>query len=217
MVGGVHKGAGKTTLSCFLLKRLPGWGALKVTTTHEGTVCPVEASCTACGELTGPFMVVKEPGILQQKGTDTWKMGLAGASRVAWLRSTPEALAEALEGVLPAFDDLPGVVVEGTNVALHLDAVFVLAARPPVRKIKPSARATASRADLPVLNLLPGWKGGGTELLMRELPVFAGERTLPFRGSEPDARENREFFQELLRRLDEWPVLGHGEPAATDP
>jgi len=133
---------------------------------------------------------------------------------VAWLRSTPEALAEALEDALPAFDDLPGVVVEGTHVALHLDAVFVLAARPPVRKIKPSARATASRADLPVLNLLPGWKGGGTELLMRELPVFAAERTLPFRGSEPDARENREFFQELLRRLDEWPVPGHGEPAA---
>ena len=40
VVGGVHKGAGKTTLSCFLLKRLPGWGALKVTTTHEGHRMP---------------------------------------------------------------------------------------------------------------------------------------------------------------------------------
>jgi len=203
VVGGVHKGAGKTTLSCFLLGHLPGWGALKVTTTHEGTVCPVEASCTACGELVGPFMVVRDPGILDQKGTDTWKMGLSGASRVAWLRSTPEALAGALSRVLPEFDDLPGVVVEGTNVAHHLDAVYVLAARPPVRKIKPSARATASRADMPVLNLLPGWKGGGTELLMQELPVFAGERTLPFRGSEPDADENQPFLQELLRRLDQ--------------
>ncbi len=203
MVGGVHKGAGKTTLTCFLLDQLPGWGALKVTTTHEGTVCPVEASCTACGELVGPFMAVREAGILDQKGTDTWKMGLSGASRVIWLRSTPEALAGALEQVLPEFDDLPGVVVEGTNVARHLDGIYVLAARPPVRKIKPSARATASRVDMPVLNLRPGWKDGGTELLMQELPVFAGDGTLPFRGAEPDAGENQSFLQDLLRRLDQ--------------
>jgi molybdopterin-guanine dinucleotide biosynthesis protein len=201
MVGGVHKGAGKTTLTCFLLSRLPGWGALKVTTTHEGTVCPVEASCTACGELVGPYLEVREPGILQQEGTDTWKMGLSGAARVVWLRSTPEALAGALEHALPTFDDLPGVVVEGTNVARHLPGVYVLAARPPVRKIKPSARATAERADLRVLNLLPGWKGGGTDLLESELPAFARPGTLPFRGAEPEAAENSAFLEEVLARL----------------
>jgi hypothetical protein len=144
---------------------------------------------------------VREPGIIQQEGTDTWKMGLSGAARVIWLRSTPEALAGALGQALPAFDDLPGVVVEGTNVARHLPGVYILAARPPVRKIKPSARATAHRADLPVLNLLPGWKGGGTDLLEAELPAFASGSPVPFRGAEPDAAENRAFLQQVLDRL----------------
>jgi molybdopterin-guanine dinucleotide biosynthesis protein len=201
VVGGVHKGAGKTTLTCFLLSKLPGWGALKVTTTHEGTVCPVLATCTACGELQGPFMVVREPAIIDEDGTDTWKMGRSGAERVVWLRSTPESLAHALKQVLPEFDDLPGVVVEGTNVARHLGDVYVLAARPPVRKIKPSARATAARADFPVLNLLPGWSGGGTDLLVEELPVFGGDRARRFHGAEPDAPENQALLDELMQHL----------------
>ncbi len=201
VVGGVHKGAGKTTLTCFLLDRLEGWGALKVTTTHEGTVCPVLASCTACGELKGPYMEVRDPAILDESETDTWKMGRSGAARVTWLRSTPEALEESLAQALPRFDDLPGVIVEGTNVARHLGDVYVLTARPPVRKIKPSARATVKEVDIPVLNLRPGWNTGGTELLEAELPAFAQGQAMPFRGAEPEARENDALFAEIMKRL----------------
>ena len=195
VVGGVHKGAGKTTLSCLLVGNLPGWGALKVTTTHEGSVRPVEATSTACGELKSPFLVVHDRGVLDETGTDTWKLRQAGAVRVAWLRATPEHLARGLEHALRGFEDLPGVVVEGTNVARHMGDLYLLAARPPVRKIKPSARATAGRADLAVLNLCPGDSGGGVELLERELPVFAGEKRLRFRGAEPGAPENAEVVR----------------------
>jgi hypothetical protein len=199
VVGGVHKGAGKTTLSCFLLRHLPGWGALKVTTTHEGIVCPVEATCTACGELQGPFLLVEERAVLDQDGTDTWKLGRAGAARVAWLRATPEHLGEGLRLALERLRDLPGLVVEGTNVARHAGDLYLLAARPPVRKIKPSARATAVRADLAVWNLRPDDAGDGRALLERELPRFRD--AVPFRGAEPEAPENVALIRWIRRHL----------------
>ena len=199
VVGGVHKGAGKTTLSCFLLSHLSGWGALKVTTTHEGTVCPVEATCTACGEVKGPYLVVRDRTILDEEGTDTRKMRDSGAARVIWLRATPEHLAEGIELVLPELGDLPGIVIEGTNVARHRGDIYLLAARPPVRKIKPSARATAARADLRVLNQRPGWIGGGTDLLEHELPQFRD--AVSFRGKEPDAPENAALLRDIQQRL----------------
>ena len=201
VVGGVHKGAGKTTLACYLLSRLPGWGGLKVTTTHEGTVCPVEASCTACGEVEGPYLVVRDRQELDREGTDTWKMRRDGAARVVWLRATPEHLAEGMEEVLPDFAGLPGIVVEGTNVARHRGHLYLLAARPPIRKIKPSARATVERADWTVLNFRPGWVGGGTDLLRREMPAFFRRPPLPFRGADPDAADNAALFETVRSAL----------------
>lgn len=202
VVGGVHKGAGKTTLACFLLKHLPGWGALKVTTTHEGVICPVDAACTTCGEVRGPYELLLDPAVLLRAATDTWKMTRAGASGVAWLRATPPHLAEGLRAGLEALAGLPGVVVEGTNAARCLDGVYLLAARPPVRRIKPSARDTAGRVDLPVLNLPPGWLGGGTDLLAQELPAFRGEAAHPFRGADEGAGDNLRLLDEVRRRLD---------------
>jgi molybdopterin-guanine dinucleotide biosynthesis protein len=201
VVGGVHKGAGKTTVACHLLGQLAGWGALKVTTTHEGTICPVDAACTTCGEVKGPFEVVVDPGILWTPGTDTWKLARAGARRVVWLRATAVGLEAGLVGALARLDDLPGVVVEGTNAARYLDGIYVLAARPPVRKIKPSARDTAALADLTVLNLPRGWVGGGLDLLHQELPIFR-VGSLHFRGDEPRAAANAalaDAVQEQLR------------------
>jgi len=199
VIGGVHKGAGKTTLACHLLTRFTGWGALKVTTTHEGTICPVDAACTTCGEVRGPFEVVADPQVLGMPGTDTWKLARAGARRVVWLRATAAHLAAGLEEALAGFSDLPGVVVEGTNAARYLDAIYLLAARPPVRKIKPSARETAARADLPVLNLPRGWIGGGLDLLQQELPIFRGA-PLHFRGDDPGAAANGALVDAVLER-----------------
>ena len=200
LIGGVHKGAGKTTLACHLLSQFTGWGALKVTTTHEGTICPVDAACTTCGEVRGPFEVVVDPAVLGMPGTDTWKLARAGARRVAWLRSTGEHLAAGLTAALAGFSDLAGVVVEGTNTARHLPGLYLLAARPPVRKIKPSARDTAARADLPVLNLPRGWIGGGLDLLQQELPIFRGT-PLQFRGDEPGAAVNAALVEAVRQRL----------------
>jgi molybdopterin-guanine dinucleotide biosynthesis protein len=203
VVGGVHKGAGKTTLSCFLLGHLKGWGALKVTTTHEGKVCPVLASCTACGEIDGPYIVERQAAVLEREGTDTWKMVRSGASRVVWLRATPAHLEAGLADAMRDFQDAPGIVVEGTNAARHIGDIYLLAARLPVRKIKPSARETEARADLPVLNLSPGWVRGGTDLLEAEIPAFRGGRPLPFHGLEAGDPDNDALLQEVLRRLAE--------------
>ena len=128
-----------------------------------------------------------------------------GAARVVWLRATPEHLDEGLARVLPDFDGLPGIVVEGTNVARYRGDVYLLAARPPIRKIKPSARATLERADWTVLNLREGWTGGGTELLEQELPAFFSRPPLPFRGMQPEAEENRALAARVKAAL---PPLG---------
>jgi hypothetical protein len=202
IVGGVHKGAGKTTLAGFLLERLAGWGALKVTTTHAGTVCPVEASCTACAELRGPFEVIRDRTVLDEQETDTWRLARRGAARVRWLRATPGHLGDGLREALAELGDLPGIVVEGTSAARHLDGLYLLAARPPVRRVKPSARDTWPRAQLAVLNLAPRWLGGGTELLEREIPIFATRSAWRFHGAEPTSPDNDRLMTEVRRRLD---------------
>jgi len=141
-IGGCSSGVGKTELICRLLEALPGWGALK----------------TSMGRRTMPriepgWEIVTDPLVLDTTGSDTDRYRRSGAARVVWVRSRPEALAEAIPRCLPLLDDLPGVVVEGnSHVPYSRPDRLVLVARVGMEEIKPTARPLLARADRVVLN-----------------------------------------------------------------
>jgi len=158
-VAGARSGSGKTALLCRLLVALPGWGALKV------AVHPP-------GRGHGPAGIVADPGTLAEPGTDTGRYLAAGAARVRWLRATPDTIAAVLPTALAAFEDLPGVLVEGNSswrVAPGNRLVLVVRAEDP--DWKPSALDLLDEADLVVA--VPARPGGagptGTFVLPRSI------------------------------------------------
>jgi hypothetical protein len=151
-VTGSTSRAGKTTLAALILSRLHGWSACKVTTCVEGRgqPCPRgrEGHCGVCGMLDVPYEIEEERGAESQRDKDTGRLRSAGARRVLWVRTRPEALAEAVNRALAMLDGSAGVLFEGNHVleVLRPDvAVMVLSAN---GAMKPSARQVRDRVDL---------------------------------------------------------------------
>lgn len=118
-VSGANSAVGKTTLIEKLLNRLKGWSALKVTVVKDGP-CPRKIPCGVCGHLESPFSIISRNRIINQKGKDTQRMKSAGASRVLWLKASPQGLKEGMKKALKKFKGSPGVVVEGTSALKYL-------------------------------------------------------------------------------------------------
>jgi hypothetical protein len=151
-VAGSASRAGKTAFSTRLLARLAGWSACKVTT------CVPEADgscargrgeeCGVCGRLRRPYEIDEERGAGAADGRDTERLRAAGASRVLWVRTRPEALSQSIRAALETLDGSPGVLLEGNHVLEVLDpdvAVMVLA---PGGSLKKSARDVRDRVDI---------------------------------------------------------------------
>ena len=117
VIGGARSGAGKTALACRLLPRLPGWGALKVSTVDPGGY-----------GLAGDYDIRIDSTILQRPGSDTARLSQAGAAAVVWLVAERSALARALPQALDALGPLPGVLIEGNAAAFALPGAPVLCA-----------------------------------------------------------------------------------------
>ena len=147
-VSGAQSGIGKTIVIEELLKRLQDWSALKVTVMHSGS-CPTSRDCGACDKFASDFLIADGKKILSE-GKDTHRFKKAGAQKVLWLRSRPEALKRGLVNVLSKFDDAKGLIIESTSALKYLKpdlAIFV------IKKdsiLKPSAQAILKRIDLVV-------------------------------------------------------------------
>ncbi len=129
-VGGAHSGCGKTLVAELLLRSLKGrWAALKYTK---------RALYTSLSEGTSD-----EP-----PHKDTARLRRAGARRVLWLQSPPDAIVEALPMALQMVSDCDGLVTEGNSLIefLNPDIVIFVFGRDRDR-IKPSAERILKRAD----------------------------------------------------------------------
>ena len=156
-VAGTRRNAGKTLVSEFLLRSLPGSGAIKLTCCRHDKACPRERPCGVCGALGAPFAVILEHAVLSQPGKDTARLLAAASGRVVWLQSREAVLAEAMAAALSRLDTEPVVVVEG-NAAFQAAEpdLGVLVAGPGREPPKPSVNFVLRKVGVVVRNLRPG-------------------------------------------------------------
>ena len=129
-IGGSGSGAGKTTLAAMLLKRLPGWGAIKFTKT------------TLFSSITD------DKNVLSKEGKDTRKMLDSGAEKVLWVRSPSPVLAETASMAVEELSQLNGIIAEGNSIIEALNPDIVVFVKGPGRESKKSAERILDMADV---------------------------------------------------------------------
>jgi molybdopterin-guanine dinucleotide biosynthesis protein len=151
-VAGASSGVGKTTVACGMLRHLPGWAALKVTRSHRRGPCPHGRACNVCATLKRPYRLLEMTPENDLPDKDTWRLREAGALRVLWLITRPEAIGRGLKQALRRLKSVPGVVIEGNSAVPLVDAdLVVMVKRRGGGAPSPSARAAADQADTTIV------------------------------------------------------------------
>src|SRR6201999_3968822 len=124
-VGGFSSEVGKTTLVCELLRRLPGWEAVKVTRGHYRS-CGKSAHACCVSHLLGDEPLVRSGRAeTYAPGKDTGRFWDAGASNVHWVVVTDRQVREGTRAALERVR-APGVIVEGNSFLDFVEADFAL-------------------------------------------------------------------------------------------
>jgi hypothetical protein len=154
-VAGATSRAGKTAFAATLLKALPRGRAtaVKFTTTEDVFErCPRGSACVVC-DIDVPYRIVEDEATLAQPGTDTERLGRAGARRVVWAIAKASAAPQAWEAVRRRIEGV--VIMEGsTVVGLSQPELTLFVVHPflsPARW-KPTSGPLLARADLVVVN-----------------------------------------------------------------
>lgn len=151
-VGGVCSNSGKTSVVELLLKTFSGWTAVKVTPCRPEHVCPHEVDCGACEPPESGYEIIESHETCAVPGKDTARFLEAGASRVAWVRSRPDLLPDAIREALARFSDAPGVIIESTTAIPLIDGLRIMVAAAGEFQIKDSANACRSCVDILAVN-----------------------------------------------------------------
>ena len=146
-VSGLSSNTGKTTLVCELIRRLPGWEAIKITRGHYRSCGKDPSGCCVSDLLRDEPLIRSGREANYEKGKDTGRFWDAGAANVHWAivgeDQVEEGIAQALARVRSA-----GVIVEGNSFLDYIEAdLAITCARAGENKMKTSARRTLARAD----------------------------------------------------------------------
>lgn len=184
-VSGLSSNTGKTTLVCELLRRLPGWEAIKLTRGHYRSCGKDPEGCCVSDLLRDHPLIRTGREANYEKGKDTGRFWDAGAANVHWVivgeDQVEAGITEALSRVAS-----PGVVVEGNSFLDYVAADFAITcARAGENKLKTSARRTLERADAVYLSTIDDcdtvtarrrfeeWRSGlAIDLNIDGLPIF---------------------------------------------
>jgi molybdopterin-guanine dinucleotide biosynthesis protein len=184
-VSGLSSNTGKTTLVCELLRRLPGWEAIKLTRGHYRSCGKDGAGCCVSELLRDHPLIRSGREANYETGKDTGHFWDAGAANVHWVivgeDQVEAGITEALSRVAS-----PGVVVEGNSFLDYVAADFaIMCARAGENKLKTSARRTLERADAVYLSTIDDcdtaiarrrfeeWRSGlAIDLNIEGLPIF---------------------------------------------
>ncbi len=129
------------------------WSALKITIRHEGS-CPRHTECDTCDDGHEPFKILTSDDIIREKGKDTDRLSIAGASKVVWLQSDSDVEKVGIEEALACFDKEHNLVIEGNSfLRVHGADVAVLVVSPSVEKTKRSAKILLNKIDFVVINV----------------------------------------------------------------
>jgi hypothetical protein len=203
-VSGACSRSGKTAGAVSLLEAWPrgAAAAVKFTTTDDVFErCPRGAPCVVC-DIDVPFRIVEDPNVLGEPGTDTDRLGRAGACPVLWAIAKMQAAAAAWTAVRERLSHLAGngerwVVIEGSTVvglARPDHTVFVVHPFLSPARWKPTSPGLLAAADLVVVNLPSGEPRPPAAEVLAEI-----DRHRPRRGGAPDY-----VVADLTRPAREW-------------
>ena len=146
-VSGLSSNTGKTTLVCDLLRRLPGWEAIKVTRGHYRSCGKDPQGCCVSDLLRDEPLIRSGRADNYEVGKDTGMFWDAGAANVHWVIVGEDQVEAGIKRALSRVT-ASGVIVEGNSFLDYVTADFALmCARAGENKTKASARRTLERAD----------------------------------------------------------------------
>ncbi len=148
VVAGAHSGIGKTLYAEKLLRALPDWAAIKVTTATKAGCPRQEPGCEVCAGLKSDFEIVKDRRIIDQTGRDTARLKKAGAKKVIWLKATSKGLKPGLNKALACCKGLQGVVIEGTSVLKHVKPDLLVFLKGDHKNMRLTAKRALKKADI---------------------------------------------------------------------
>ena len=155
-VSGFSSNVGKTTLVCELLKRLPGWEAIKLSRGHYRS-CGKDPIACCVSDLIGAEPVVRSGRETNyERGKDTGRFWDVGATNVHWTIVSDEQVEQGIKEAISRVR-ARGVIVEGNSFLQYVNADFaIMCARSEGGKVKPSAREALLHSDVLYLSTLNG-------------------------------------------------------------
>ncbi len=199
-VAGSQSNVGKTSVAVFLLRHLPGYGALKVTVCSGQ--CPRQNPCGVCSRLSSPFSIIEDEFVIRAPHTDTALLSTAGASKVIWLQSREDGLSDGIKLALSRFSNLPGIVTEGNHFIKAVKPLVSLLVLPDYQaQLKPSAIEILDRVDVAVINLRRDKNPAESSLPATPdvLPVQLREKPIYFIAPQQDDWAGNEIFLSYIR------------------
>jgi molybdopterin-guanine dinucleotide biosynthesis protein len=145
-ISGFSSDAGKTSLLCELLRRFPGWEAIKITRGHYRS-CGKDPHACCVSHLLSAEPVIRSGRVeTYTRGKDTGRYWDAGASNVHWLIVTDAQVEEGIKRALERVQSA-GVFIEGTSFLKYLEVDYALMAARAGGRIKPSARRALEKTS----------------------------------------------------------------------
>jgi hypothetical protein len=183
-VSGLSSNTGKTTLVCELLKRLPGWEAIKLTRGHYRSCGKDPDGCCVSDLLRDEPLIRSGREANYEAGKDTGRFWDAGAVAVHWVIVNDDQVEAGIGEALSRVKS-PGVIVEGNSFLDYVAADFaIMCARAGGGTVKPSARRGLPKANALYLSSLDSdgptaraqfdeWRAGlAMDFNFDGLPVF---------------------------------------------
>ncbi|MCX5894963.1 MAG: hypothetical protein NTZ51_03895 [Proteobacteria bacterium] len=180
-VSGSHSGIGKTLLAEYILSLVRDFAAIKIT---------IEDMFTAVSSDEKTIMV---------PGKDTFRLKARGATKVVWVRSPEESLADAMEQALGLLSDGNRILIEGNSILSHISpdiAFFVSGSE--THKLKPSRLVALRKAHVIINNIRDAATDHHlTEQCLRKLNAHATIVSLNLR----DEHAARAFLRDSIKLL----------------
>jgi hypothetical protein len=205
-VSGACSRSGKTALAVTLLQALPAGraAAVKFTTTEDVFErCPRGTPCIVC-DIDVPFRIVSDARTLGQPGTDTDRLGRAGARRVVWAIARTSAVRPAWAAVRAMVGDVEVTVMEGSSIVpVAKPALSVFVAHPFLspERWKPTSAGLIAGSDFVVVNRPAAETRAPAPQVMEALRAHRGEDPVT--------------VADVTRPLSEWAPALHARLAST--
>lgn len=176
-IAGVSSEVGKTSLMCELLRKFPGWEAIKMTRGHYRS-CGKDPHSCCVSDLLGTEPLIRS-GFQQTYASDkdTGRYWDAGAANVHWVIVTDDQVERGIQLALERVK-ASGVLIEGNSFLRFIDVDFaVLVASDALLetnpKMKSSTRWAFQKASAFYLSDRSGLTKRSTEILSRVSTRFA--------------------------------------------